>query len=295
MDSHLDEIGQICPGYVIRPIESQSGFQRCVELQIRVWNYADATDVVPTAFLAITHHNGGILLGAYDLQRRMVGFVYSILGYHHGRLVQHSHMLGVLPAYRGRNIGLALKLAQRETALRQGVTRVVWTYDPLQSRNARFNFDRLGIWVDSYEVNFYGRSSSPLHGGLETDRFFAAWDLKSPRVKRKVHEALKHICVDRNKPELPLINTVRLEPDGLAHPIGSLALLNDERFLFEIPADIGRIKSERPASARKFQNQLRQTCLTYFPQGYRVTGCFGDTAACSHRHYYLFEKHSKGT
>jgi predicted GNAT superfamily acetyltransferase len=262
---------------------------------MRVWEYTDAADVVPTALLVITHHNGGILLGAYDLQQRMVGFVYSILGFHHDRLVQHSHMLGVLPAYRGRNIGLALKLAQRETALRQGVSRIVWTYDPLQSRNAHFNFNLLGIWVDTYEVNFYGRSSSPLHGGLETDRFFAAWDLKSPQVKRIAHEALKRVRVDRKKPESPLINTVRLDPDGLVHPIGSLALLKDERFLFEIPEDIGRIKSERPASARKYQRQLRQTCRTYFPEGYRITGFFSDTAACPHRYYYLFEKQIKGT
>jgi predicted GNAT superfamily acetyltransferase len=119
--------------------------------------------------------------------------------------------------------------------------------------------------------------------------------LKSPQVKRIAHEALKRVRVDRKKPESPRINTVRLEPDGLIYPTGSLALLKDERFLFEIPEDIGRIKSERPASARKYQRQLRQTCRTYFPEGYRITGFFSDTAACPHRYYYLFEKQIKGT
>ena len=82
-----------------------------------------------------------------------------------GRLIQWSHMLGVVPDARHAGIGLALKLAQREEALRAGVELIEWTFDPLQTLNAHLNFARLGVIVEEYEENIYGESSSPLHRG----------------------------------------------------------------------------------------------------------------------------------
>jgi predicted GNAT superfamily acetyltransferase len=279
----------ICPGFTIQPIDNHAGFQRCVDLQNRIWKYTDSADVVPTALLAITPHNGGILLGAFDTRRRMVGFVYSILGFHQGGLVQHSHMLGVLAGYRGRNIGLALKLAQRKTALRQGISRVVWTYDPLQARNAHFNLNLLGAWVDTYEVNFYGNSSSPLHRGLDTDRFLAVWDLNNPGVKRRALEARRHAIPGPTQPDLPVFDSFHQVSDSLAYSPAGTARAHHRPFLFELPPDIDHLKSEQPADAVQVQLQLRKTSLHCFARGYRVTRFFSDPSG-RHRHcYYLFE------
>jgi predicted GNAT superfamily acetyltransferase len=290
MAGDFREIETLCPGFSLRPIDDQAGYRRCVELQIQVWNYGDPTEVVPTAFLAITPHLGGILLGAYDSHRRMVGFVYSILGLHQGRLVQHSHMLGVLPGYRNRNLGLALKLAQRQLALHMGVKQVVWTYDPLQARNAHFNFNLLGVWVDTYEVNLYGRSSSKLHCGLDTDRFLAVWDLNAAGVKNKVSLATRRDISRLARTSLPVINPMRFDGSGLPCPSRTIDFLQGKRFLFELPADITQMKAERPACARGVQRQLRQTCGYYFSRGYRATRFISDPDDQPMRCYYLFEK-----
>jgi predicted GNAT superfamily acetyltransferase len=42
---------------------------------------------------------------------------------------------------------------------------------------------RLGAIARKYLPNVYGITSSPLHGGIPTDRLIAEWWLASPRVK----------------------------------------------------------------------------------------------------------------
>jgi predicted GNAT superfamily acetyltransferase len=99
-----------------------------------------------------------------------------------GKTYLHSHMLGVLPDYRNSGVGRALKLAQRDDALGRGVSLIEWTFDPLEIKNAFFNIERLGAIVRRYVLNQYGTTSSPLHGGLPTDRCIAEWWIASPRV-----------------------------------------------------------------------------------------------------------------
>jgi predicted GNAT superfamily acetyltransferase len=45
------------------------------------------------------------------------------------------------------------------------------------------NLEKLGAIARRYNVNQYGASSSPLQGGLPTDRLVAEWWLKSKRVE----------------------------------------------------------------------------------------------------------------
>jgi predicted GNAT superfamily acetyltransferase len=75
-----------------------------------------------------------------------------------------------------------LKLAQRDDALGRGIKVVQWSFDPLPWRNAYFNIEKLGGIARRYIPNLYGITSSPLHGGLPTDRLLIEWDLESPRV-----------------------------------------------------------------------------------------------------------------
>ena len=93
-------------------------------------------------------------------------------------------MLGVLPGIsQFAGVGRTLKLTQRDDALRRGIELIEWTFDPLEIKNAFFNMERLGAIVRRYVPNQYGTTSSPLHGGLPTDRCIAEWWISSPRVK----------------------------------------------------------------------------------------------------------------
>jgi predicted GNAT superfamily acetyltransferase len=92
-------------------------------------------------------------------------------------------MLAVEPGLQNSGIGVKLKLAQRARALERGVPLMTWTFDPLQSRNAYLNIVKLGAVVRTYQVNYYGNTStSALHRGLDTDRLFVEWWVESEQV-----------------------------------------------------------------------------------------------------------------
>ena len=67
-------------------------------------------------------------------------------------------------------------------AFERGIELVEWTFDPLEIKNAYLNLEKLGAIARRYNINQYGISSSPLQGGLPTDRLVAEWWLKSKRV-----------------------------------------------------------------------------------------------------------------
>jgi predicted GNAT superfamily acetyltransferase len=165
---------------LIRPCEGFEELSACVQLQIDVWGYGDR-DVVPRRVFIVSKKIGGQVIGAFD-GSRLVGFAMALPGISQGRPYLHSHMLAVNPDYRNQGIGRRLKLFQREEALARGITRMEWTFDPLEIKNSFLNLTRLGAIVRRYAPNFYGVSSSRLHGQIPTDRLCAEWWLASDWV-----------------------------------------------------------------------------------------------------------------
>ena len=151
-----------------------------VDLEVVVWGFGER-DVVPSQMYVVAAKIGGQTLGAF-LGEKMIGFALAYPGIRDGRPYLHSHMAAVLPEYRDLGVGRKLKLAQRDDALARGIPLIEWTFDPLQTRNAHFNICRLGVVVRRYLLDVYGSTSSPLHGGLPTDRLLAEWRLGSERV-----------------------------------------------------------------------------------------------------------------
>jgi predicted GNAT superfamily acetyltransferase len=149
-------------------------------LQVEVWGYGDR-DVVPRRVFVVGQKIGGQVIGAFD-EGNLVGFAMALPGFVDGTPYLHSHMLAVNPAYRNQGIGRRLKLFQREEALSRGLVRMEWTFDPLEIKNSFLNVVKLGAVVRRYAPNFYGVTSSPLHGQVPTDRLCAEWWLASDWV-----------------------------------------------------------------------------------------------------------------
>ena len=151
-------------------------------MQRQIWGFEDV-DLIPLRLFVVASKIGGQVFGAFD-GAQLIGFCMAIPGLKPGgKTYLHSHMLGVLPEYRNAGVGRILKLAQRDDALARGIDLIEWTFDPLEIKNAFFNMERLGAIVRRYVPNQYGTTSSPLHGGLPTDRCIAEWWIASPRVK----------------------------------------------------------------------------------------------------------------
>ncbi len=176
---------------LIRKCGGFEEYDACVRLQTEIWGY-DVRDAIPQREFVVIEHIGGQIIGAFDLAKSarsggdgasMIGFAMAMPGVRDGKAYLHSHMLAVDPGYRNWGIGRKLKLAQRDDALARGITKMEWTFDPLEIKNAYLNIVRLGAVVHSYTPNFYGVFSSRLQAGLPTDRLHAEWFMDSARVR----------------------------------------------------------------------------------------------------------------
>lgn len=250
------------PTIAIRDIDSVSEMREVETLQKEVWGIDDL-DVVPLTMLVASRAVGAVLLGAYD-GSTFVGFVYGFPGYEDGHLVHHSHMLAVKPEYRSFNLGYKLKLAQRERVLAQGIKQITWTFDPLQSLNAYFNFAKLGVVSDSYRTNFYGEATSSFLHQIGTDRLWVTWLLDSQRVRERL---------DRKKEPLPELENIpalmQVDPNNSPQKNDS-SIVGENHLLIEIPADIGALQHDSPQLAMNWREATRWAFSKAMTSGYMV-------------------------
>lgn len=168
-------------GLTIRKCEALEEMQACFALQKEVWNFSDA-DLMPVRLFVVANKIGGHVIGAFDGEA-LVGFALAIPANRRGHSYLHSQMLAVRQQYRNAGLGRRLKLSQRDEALAHGFELMEWTFDPLEIKNAYLNIEKLGAIARRYNVNHYGLTTSPLQGGLPSDRLVAEWWMKSRRVE----------------------------------------------------------------------------------------------------------------
>lgn len=253
-------------GIVIREICEAAEMRAVEQLQKEVWGIPDL-DVVPVSQLVAAIAAGGVLIGAFD-GIRLVGFAYGFAGYEHGRTTHHSHMLAVLPAYRNYSVGYRLKLAQREFVIGQGVDVMTWTFDPLQSLNAYFNFNRLGVVSDRYFVNFYGEDAASFLHGNGTDRLWVTWLLNSQRVRGRLDGAGNAADIREVTP------LVELGEDEAPRCYSLGECLSLDQAAIEIPADINALERQNRTVAVEWREATRWAFTGAISNGFKVEGFY---------------------
>ncbi len=239
----------------IRELRSMAALSATINLQKAVWRMTDVEVASPHTLKAIAH-TGGCVLGA-ELAGRLVGFCTGFAARRDDSLFLWSHMAAVLPEWQGRGIGYQLKQAQRDWARERGYRVIAWTFDPLQSGNANFNFNRLGITARRYEVNHYGAMQDGINAGLASDRLEAHWQLDAPRPNPP------------QKGDLPML----LHYDDTGNLRSCLPnTLNAPGYSIEIPLDISALKQRDLAQAQNWQRHLREAMLALLAAGYVISG-----------------------
>jgi predicted GNAT superfamily acetyltransferase len=228
-----DEFGD---GILIRHCHGIQEFEACVRVEREVWQSSEI-DVVPIPLFVVASETGGQVLGAFS-GSELVGFSMSIAGWRARKPFLHSHMTAVLDGFCNRSIGRRLKLYQRKDALARGISLVEWTFDPLVTKNAYFNFMKLGAVARRYVPNAYGITTSPLHASIPTDRLVAEWHLKSPRVLRAI-------------------------AGKKARPVFSKKAIR-----ITIPSNIDNLKTSQPAAAVELQAAVRAEFTKWLGRGY---------------------------
>ena len=167
----------------VRECTTIEEFDGCVYLQREAFGLPDL-ELSPRRHLIVSRAAGGWTLGAF-VAERMVGFVHHLAAVRaNNEIFGYSHVMAVAKDYQNKGVGARLKWAQRERALGEGRKLIKWTWDPMMSRNAHFNLNRLGAIVETYSDNFYGMDYNLDQAiGLPSDRLSATWHLDSSRVR----------------------------------------------------------------------------------------------------------------
>ncbi len=274
----------------IRPLQSLEDLHACEALQKRIWGFSDVS-VVPHHLLLTAQMSGGVLLGAFDGDgEEMIGFVFGFLGYDpdHKRWKHCSLMCGVLQERRYRGVGYKLKRAQRERVLAQGLELVTWTFDPLQSANAHFNFRKLGVIARRYHPNLYGDIRDELNRGLPTDRLTVEWWIRSERVRSRLERPSPS---QPSLPDAPAVNRTERHA-GLLRNAEIRWDLEAERLWVEIPTDINALKQRDREAALRWREETRRIFQHYLARGYLVSEFFvtEEEEGGERRGFYLLER-----
>jgi predicted GNAT superfamily acetyltransferase len=265
----------------VRPLRTHDELVQCVDLQNDVWG-AGFSERVSVGLLKVVQRIGGIAAGAFEEDGCLVGFVFGLTGVEGGRLVHWSDMLAVRERVRDHGIGRRLKEFQRDALLQLGVPRIYWTFDPLVSRNAHFNLNRLGAHVVEYVPDMYGTdTNSVLHRGVGTDRFIVAWDIDAGPHTVASGDEVHGVTLGA---EHPTVNPVGADGLPSFREVSGRPLV----VLIAVPDSIEDVQAQSVEHAALWRTSTRRAFQWALGAGYRVTAFFRDEAArCG---YYVCER-----
>jgi predicted GNAT superfamily acetyltransferase len=270
----------LMPRIEIRLLKNIDEYRQCEVVQTHVWGGPSVAREVISA----SQKYGGAVIGTV-IDGKVVGFIYAFLAQYHGRLIHWSHMMAVEAKYRDQGFGLKMKQVHRRIALERGIKSICWTFDPLQSRNARLNISRLGGWAEEYVPDCYGRFPSLLEKGLPSDRWVVNWRISTARVEARLGGETPPFPAS-----VPHVNETRLNAQGFPQNRKIRLDLTDRRVLVETPAQTDAMRAQALPLARRWRLDARGIFQHYLSAGYRVEDFFAPQPDTEGRCFYLLQR-----
>lgn len=268
--------------YEIRKLFNSSDMKLVQKLEEEVWKMS----AIPIHQTVTASKNGGIMLGAFD-KEQLVGFSYGFTGFSNNQTYLCSHMLGIHPDYQDQGIGAKLKEEQKKAASEMGYELVIWTFDPLESRNAYLNLNKLRGISSTYIENCYGEMEDGLNKGLPTDRFKIDWWINSEHVANS--ESLNDILATKGIAlcnwEIASNGFPVLEELNIDY---SQFLTIDEPILVPVPANIQDLKKTDGELAKDWRYKTREIFQNLFHAGFAVAAL--QKSDNEQVHYYVLKK-----
>lgn len=246
-----------------RPLSTLAELRAAAGLLADVWGRNEEGSPIPSEVLISLVHAGGLVNGAFDpadpSQETLLGT--AVLGRSRPQTC-YGYIAAARPGAADRGIGFALKQHQRSWALAEGLTSMVWTFDPLVARNARFNLTKLGAEVGEYAAGFYGVMTDDINGSERADRLVPVWRLDSERAEQAAAGRLP-------EPPSPPADARRL---GLG-PDSETAYVEaaGHRWL-RVPADIVAVRRSAPALAADWRDAVAGWLSAAFADGWQAVG-----------------------
>ncbi|MHA1198046.1 MAG: GNAT family N-acetyltransferase [Candidatus Heimdallarchaeaceae archaeon] len=242
-------------------------YSQLEEIQQDAWDVPDR-ELVPKRIPYATFKSGGLVIGVY-LDDLMIGYVWGWVGYSKqtGNYI-YSHHNAVRKEYQNKGIGFQLKSEQRKWSIKNGFDQIKWVFDPLQTNNCYLNIHKLGATCNSYKINYWLDLKDELNEGIDTDRFFCTWDLKSEHVKNCLNQKYTDFSDLITNQENLVIDTKK---NGDFLEIIELSLDASKQYIgIEVPSNYIKMKKANKPLAIDWRFQTRTIFQNYFKKGYTV-------------------------
>lgn len=259
--SRVAEAAAVRSGVVVGEVDDMSTLRAVSALFDEVWGRNEEGTPMPSEVMrslahaggcvTVAHHSAGGLAGAAVLVRARDRSTYSMI-------------TAAATGSADRGIGAALKLRQRVWALDRGLTTMSWTFDPLVSRNARFNLTKLGAEAATYEASFYGQMHDAINIADDSDRLVATWRLDSVRVI----SATEGTAPDAGGPDPVRAEVLAMGPDGESSALRG----PDGTTWIRVPLDIVVLRQRRPVEAAQWRAATRAAFAEALGHGSAATG-----------------------
>jgi len=247
----------------VRQVATVEELAWCHHVATKIWGASAPCSIAQMRIHALF---GGVCLLAYH-NSQVVGFTFSFPALYREKHVLWSHETGILPGFTDQGIGFLLKVEQRKVALSMGYREIVWTFDPLVARNAKFNLQKLNANIEEYLPNLYGSDQTDkVNRGMETDRFIVRWNITDELAPRSTLNLVENDCSWALR--------MLTKGIGLSQSYRFLSEVNlhdSPEVCTEIPWDFSELVVAHPTLARDWRQEFREVATKLISKSYRVS------------------------
>lgn len=241
----------------VRPMTDTAELVEMEALFTAVWQHPPGAVEIDISLLTALARSGNYIVGAFR-DGRLVGATAGFLC-EPFPVTLYSHITGVDRQRAAPGTGTALKAFQRLWCLERGITGVRWTFDALQSRNARLNMGRLGANWHSFHVDYYGVLRDGLNRDTGSDRLLLHWNLTRTAAESAGAPGATRTLLSRGPDGEPVLGAVPAS-----------ATKTPEVCRLEVPTDIDGLRGTDPGLAQRWRDTLREVLPGLISSGWRV-------------------------
>ena len=262
-------------GFEIRELKTQAEINKCIDLQAEIWGLDELGCMSPITLKALSSEEPkmAINLGGF-LNGQLIAFQISLPTIEPSTI--YVHMLGIVSKYRNLNIGTFMLNHLFNTLKQWNIKKAMWTYEPLEGRNANNYLNKSGARVIKYMPDYY-QVVDEMSGGMPIDRFLVEVRLDDDFYNQKNGERKQALSFEEALSEIP---------------IASADLLPDtDKVLIEIPADLQKLKNASLEKALKVRLDTRQLFTEYINnRHFIIDKLYTSMSENKRKNYYLLQK-----
>jgi len=265
-------------GFEVRELKTDAEVDKCIDLQGEIWGLDELGRMSPLTLksLIADEPKMAIILG---------GFLYDDMIAVHINLptmepyTVYGHMFGIVKKYRNLNIGYFMMKNLYKILKQRHIKKMIWTYEPLEGRNANNYLNKSGACAVKYLQDYY-HVVNEMSDGMPIDRFMVEVNFDD-----KFHSQKTFL----REPLFTMEDALKKIPIALAD-----FLPETDEVLIEIPNDLQSLKNINMDQAIKFRLDTRKIFTEYinkrhFVAVYLYTGIIDG----QRKNYYLVQNINK--